>query len=149
MGPVAADEIAAAHLLRPSVGAAQRALDVVTLRREADELDAALDRDASCREMFVQDRLRLGLGDEEEEREGGVLEADVEEPHANDAFADVHAQLERAVAALDQSLGDPQRLEALRACAAASRERAIRERGRADGRRSGRSSRTVEAGRRA
>jgi hypothetical protein len=106
--PIAADEIAAAHLLRTSVDAAQRARDFLAARRKADELDAALDRPASRREMLVQDRLRLGLRDEEQERECGVLEPDVEEPYADDPFAEVDAQLDGVVASLDQRLCDPE-----------------------------------------
>jgi hypothetical protein len=108
VGAIAADDVAAAHLLCASVGAAQRAGDSVIVRREADELDAALDRHSARREMLVQDRLCLGLRDEEQEREGSVLEPDVEEAHAHDPVAEVHTQLDGVVASLDQGLCDPE-----------------------------------------
>jgi hypothetical protein len=44
--PIAADEIAAAHMFRPSVIRAKRAGDFLAVGREADELDATLDRGA-------------------------------------------------------------------------------------------------------
>jgi hypothetical protein len=59
----------------------------VTTGLELDELDAPLDVDALLGEVLVQDRLGLGLGNEEEERVGRVLEADVEKPDHDDALA--------------------------------------------------------------
>ena len=54
-----------------------------------DELDAPLDLDALLAEVLVQDCLGLGLGHEQQEWVGGVLEADVEQPHRDDALAGV------------------------------------------------------------
>jgi hypothetical protein len=74
------------------------------VRREGDELDAPLDVDAAGSQVLVEHGLGLGLGDEEQERVGGVLEADVEEPCPQGPLAEVHVQLNRIVPALDELL---------------------------------------------
>ena len=62
--------------------------------------------------------------DEEQERVGGVLEPDVEEPHRHGPPTEVHPQLDRVVASLDQRLRDPESVQHL------ERARLYRERAR-------------------
>jgi hypothetical protein len=50
----------------------------------------------------------LGLGDEQQEWVGGVVQAEPEQPDADDAAAGVELDPERVVAPLDQLVGQPQ-----------------------------------------
>jgi hypothetical protein len=114
---VAADQVARPHLLAAPVPVAKRAGDLQLIGREGDQIHAALHLDAPFGQVLVQHRFGLGLRDEEQERVGGVLEPDVEQPDRHDPLAEVQPQLHGVVAALDQLLGDlerPQDLERAR-----------------------------------
>jgi hypothetical protein len=108
VGAVAADQVARVQPLRRFVAMPQGAADSVLAGLELDELDAPLDVDALLGQVLVQDRLGLGLGNEEQEREGRIFEADVEKPDHDNALAGVELQLRRVVAALDQRRRDPE-----------------------------------------
>jgi hypothetical protein len=90
------------------VAMTERAEDTVRAGLELDELDASLDRHTARSQVLVQDRLGLCLGDEEQERIGGVLEPDVEEPDCDDSLAGVNLHLRGVVPPLDQRLRDPE-----------------------------------------
>jgi hypothetical protein len=90
------------------VSVSECAEDSFLARLELDELDAPLDANALLGQVLVQDSPGLGLRDEEQEWVGRVLEADVEEPHRDDALAGVDLKLRGVVAALDQRLREPE-----------------------------------------
>ena len=66
---------------------AQGAGDGVGVGVEADQLHAPLDRDAAAGQVVPQDLFGLGLGDQQQERVGGVVQAEPEQPDADDAAA--------------------------------------------------------------
>ena len=57
--------------------------------------------------MVSQHLFSLGLGDEQQERIGGVVQAEPEQPDADDAAAGVELDPDRVVAPRDQLLGQP------------------------------------------
>ena len=87
---------------------AQGAGDGVRVGVEADQFHAPLDPDAAAGEVVDQDLLGVGLGDEQQERIGGVVKAEVEQPDADDAAASVEVDPDRVVAPRDQLLGNPE-----------------------------------------
>ena len=107
-GTVTADQVAGAHLLRAPVGVAQGAADTVGIGVEGDQLHPPLDVDAVAGQVAVQHRLCLGLGDEQQEGIGGVVEAEPEQPHPDGAVAGVELDPDRVVAARQQLLGHTQ-----------------------------------------
>jgi hypothetical protein len=86
---VAADQVPGAYVLGCAILAAQCAGDLVGADREREQLDAAFDLEAVGDEDLVQDRLGLGLRDEQQERVSGVFEPDVEEPHRDEPRAEM------------------------------------------------------------
>ena len=58
--------------------------------------------------MVSQDLFGLGLGDEQQERIGGVVQAEPEQPDADHAAAGMELDPDRVVAPPDQLLGQPQ-----------------------------------------
>jgi hypothetical protein len=107
-GSVIADQVASAHLLGPPISVAQGGGDGVGVGVEADHLHAPLHRDAATGQVVSQDLFGLGLGDEQQERVGGVVQAEPEQSDADDATAGVDLDPDRVVAPRDQVLGDPQ-----------------------------------------
>ncbi len=89
MGAVAAHDVAGLDVLCVAVGMGDGGAHVVGALVEVGQLDAALDRGAGAGEVVVEDRLGGGLGQEEQERVGGVVEADVEQGHLGRALAGV------------------------------------------------------------
>ena len=87
---------------------AQGAGDGVGVGVEADQLHAPLHQDAAAGQVVAQHLFGLGLGDEQQERIGGVVQAEPEQPDADDAAAGVELDPDRVVAPLDQLLGQPQ-----------------------------------------
>lgn len=79
VGAVTADDVVGVDVLDGAVDAGDRAADVARALVDVGQLDAALDGDPVPVEVVVEDRLGGGLGQEEEERVGGVVEVDVEE----------------------------------------------------------------------
>jgi hypothetical protein len=75
---VAADEVPGLELLGRVVPAAEGAGDGAGLLPERDQLEASFDADVLGGEMLVQERFGLGLGDEQQERVGRVVEPGVE-----------------------------------------------------------------------
>jgi hypothetical protein len=103
-GAVAPGHVAGTDLLAAPALMAERAGDLVFVRREGDKLHTPLDPNPAGGQVLVQHGLGLGLRDEEQERVGGVLEPDVEKPRPHDPLAEVHLQLDGVVASLDQPL---------------------------------------------
>jgi hypothetical protein len=87
---------------------AQGAGDSVRVGVEADQFHAPLDWDPTGGQVVAEDLLGLGLGDEQQEWIGGVVQAEAEQPDADDAAAGVELDPDRVVAPRDQFLGDPQ-----------------------------------------
>ena len=106
-GAVAADQVASAHLLAASVPVAKGAGDAVWFGVEGGQLHTPLHRDAAAGQVVPQDLFGLGLGHQQQEGVGGVVQAEPEQPDADDAAAGVELDQERAVAPLDQLLGNP------------------------------------------
>jgi hypothetical protein len=71
--------------------------------------------------MLLQDAFGFGLGQEQEERVGGVGDADVEQPHGDRPPAQVHPQLNGRVSGCDHLCADPQSGQHLQ-CARLDRE---------------------------
>ena len=58
--------------------------------------------------MVAQHLFGLGLGDQQQEWIGGVVQAEAKQPDADDAAAGMELDPDRVVAPLDQLLGQPQ-----------------------------------------
>ena len=65
-------------------------------------------------QVVPQHLFGLGLGDEQQEGIGGVVQAEPEQPDADDAAGGVELDPDRVVAPRDQLLGQPQAAEDLR-----------------------------------
>jgi len=115
VGAVAADQVAGSHPLGPAVVVAQRAdqLLVVLVGVDAGQLHAPLDGDATRGQVLAEHGFGLGLGEEQQERVGGVVQADVEQPQRHRVAAGVHLQVDGVVAPFDQGLGDAEAAEDL------------------------------------
>ena len=74
---------------------------------EADP-HAPLHSDAAAGQVVSQHLFGLGLGDQQQERICGVVQAEPEQPDADDAAAGVELDPDRVVAPRDQVLGQPQ-----------------------------------------
>jgi hypothetical protein len=105
---VAAGHEAGGHDLLAAVAVAQRGRGGVPGVAQADQFNATLHADAGRRQMLAEDTFGLGLGQEQQERVGGVLQAEVEHRHRQHPAGDVHAQLHSPVSAGDQLVGDTQ-----------------------------------------
>ena len=103
--PVAAGEVAGGHLLGAAVAVPQGADDPVAAGREAGQLDVALDPGAAGGQPVAKDRLGLGLGDEQQEGEGGVGQAKAEQAYPQGPAAPIQPQHHRVVAAPQQLRG--------------------------------------------
>ena len=73
---------------------------------QAGQLNAAFHGDAGRGQGLAEDALGLGLGQEQQERVGGVLQPEVEHRHRHYPAGDVHAQLHSPVPAGNQLIGD-------------------------------------------
>ena len=81
---------------------------------EADQLHPTLDPDAAGGQVLNEHLFGVGLGDEQQERVGGVGQPEPEQPDPDDAGASVELDPDRVVATLQQLLGDaepPQHLQ--------------------------------------
>ena len=107
MGAVAAGEVAGADGLLPAVVVAQPAGGLLVGGIDVDQLDAALDRHPSQVEVLAEDAFGLGLGQEQQERVGGVGDADVEQPQGGHPTSNVDPQLHGPVAERQQRRSDP------------------------------------------
>ena len=107
-GAVATDQPAGAHLLGPPLSVAKDAGDGVVLGLKGGQFHASLRRGAAAGQVAAQDLFGLGLGDEQQERIRGVVQAEPEQPDADDTAAGVELDPDRVVAPPDQFLGDPQ-----------------------------------------
>jgi hypothetical protein len=86
----------------------QGAGDPVGRGAEAGQLDAPLDPRAPGGQAVAEDRFGLGLGHEQQEREGGVGQAEPEQPHPDGPAAGMQPEPHGVVAAGQQLPGHPQ-----------------------------------------
>ena len=73
---------------------------------EADHLHAPLHLDTAAGQVVTEYLLGVGLGDEQQERVGRVVQAETEQPDADDTTAGVELDPDRVVAPRDQVLGN-------------------------------------------
>ena len=85
---------------------AQRGRGGVRGVAQADKFNAAFHGDAGRGQVLAEDAFGLGLGQEQQERVGGVIQAEVEHWHRQYPAGDVHAQLHSPVSASDQLVSD-------------------------------------------
>jgi hypothetical protein len=102
VGAIASHQVTSMQPFGSFIPVTERADDVFLALLEADQLDVPLNVDTALEQVLVQQGLSLGLRNEEQERVGAVLEADVEQPDIHHAFAGMHPQLGGIVAALDE-----------------------------------------------
>jgi hypothetical protein len=107
-GAVAADHIAGAYLLGPPVSMAKNTGHGDGVGTEADQLHTPLDQDPTAGQMVAEDLFGLGLGDQQQERIGAVVQAETKQPDADDAAAGMELDPDRVVAPPDQLVGQPQ-----------------------------------------
>jgi hypothetical protein len=107
-GAIAADHIADADLLGPPVSVAQETGDGVGVGMEADQLHAPLDQDPTGGQLVAEHLFGLGLGDQQQEGIGGVVQAETNQPDTDDAAAGMQLGPDRVVAPPDQLPGQPQ-----------------------------------------
>jgi hypothetical protein len=101
-------------VLVSSIWVAQDTGDLMFVGSCGLELDAAFDRDARRMQVFDQERLGFGLGDEQDEREARVRGAHITQfDFDNGPFAEMEDQARTRASAGHQGLGNAETLEDL------------------------------------
>jgi hypothetical protein len=90
---IAAGHITGGHDLLAAIAVAQRGRGGIRGDAQAGQFNAALHRDAGRGQVLAEDAFGLGLGQEQQEWVGGVIQAKVEHRHRQYPAGDVHAQL--------------------------------------------------------
>jgi hypothetical protein len=127
-GSVASDHIARTYQLLYPVSIAKHAGQPPGIATVANELHAPLDRDTARGQVVAEHRLRLRLRDEQQEREGGVLQAHVEQPRTNDPAP---AWIRNSTAGLPRETSSsanprPRSTSRVRGCTASARDSCTR-----------------------
>jgi len=102
---VAAGDVLGVDDLIGPVRVAQRGDDGIRGGAQVYKFGGPLDGDVERTEVVAKDSFGLRLGQEQQVRVGGVVEAEVEQRHRQLSAASVHAQLHGRVAVGDQHLG--------------------------------------------
>jgi len=89
-----------------AAGVPQGAGHVIGVLVEAGQFDASFDGDAVPCEVGGEDVFGFGLGQEQQERVGGVVHADHEQGKLGGAGAGVHLEPHRGFAVFDEGVGD-------------------------------------------
>ena len=128
--PSQPDHVAGGHDLLAAVAVAQRGRHAVPGVAQAGQFNAAPHGDTGRRQVPAEDALGLSLGQEQQERVGGVTEPQVEHRHRQHPAADVQAQLRsRFPPATSSSVTPrPARTSRVRGWIASARESCTRSR---------------------